>query len=133
MTSVLIADNDSSVSALLTQVLQRCGLSVAHAYDGEVARAMAREPGLRVMVCDLDMPRASGLDVLESLLDLPAPPSCIVISGYLDPAVHQRLQALPYVREVLRKPFDLLVFAARVQELAALPTVAAPAAHQAGA
>jgi DNA-binding response OmpR family regulator len=121
VTSVLIADNDSAVSDLLTQVLTRAGLAVAHAYDGEAAIELARDPGVRVLVCDLDMPRASGIEVLEALSAMAAPPATIVVTGFLDQAVMERLQAMPFVRDVLRKPFDLLQFAARVQELLAPP------------
>jgi DNA-binding response OmpR family regulator len=121
VTSVLIADNDSAVSDLLTQVLTRAGLAVAHAYDGEVAIELARDPVVRVFVCDLDMPRASGIEVLEALGAMAAPPATIVITGFLELAVLERLQAMPFVRDVLRKPFDLLQFAARVQALLAPP------------
>ena len=115
--SVLIADNDGAVSSLLTEVLVRRGIAVVNAYDGETARQRARQPGVRVLVCDLDMPRASGVEVLESLQDLPQPPASIVISGYLDAEVCERLSRLPYVRHVLRKPFDLLAFAETVRQL----------------
>jgi len=125
VTSVLIADNDCAVSNLLTQVLLRAGLAVGHAYDGESAIRQAHEPGVRVLVCDLDMPRVSGVEVLESLRGMDRPPATIVITGYLDQSVLERLQALPFVREVLRKPFDLLQFAARVQALLAPPEAAA--------
>lgn len=118
MTNVLIADNDRAVSALLTEILARTGLSVEHAYDGEAAQEMVRRGSYGVLVCDLDMPRASGLEVLESLRDLASPPAVVVISGYLDGEVAQRLGALPFVREVLRKPFDLLAFAGRIRALA---------------
>jgi CheY-like chemotaxis protein len=60
----------------------------------------------------------SGLEVLESLRDLPHPPKSVVISGYLDEKIEQYLRALPFVQEVMRKPFDLLVFAAVVRRLA---------------
>jgi CheY-like chemotaxis protein len=70
------------------------------------------------------MPRASGVEVVESLRGLASPPAVMVVSGYMDPAVESRLRALPFVREVLRKPFDLLMFARRVAELAGLAGVA---------
>ena len=117
MTTVLIADNDRAVNGLLTDVLRRVGLEPLHAYDGDEARVLARRPGLRVLVCDLDMPGASGLEVLESLRDLAEPPRAVVVSGYLDAAVEARLAELPFVHEVLRKPFDLLRFAATVRQL----------------
>ena len=119
MNDVLIADNDRAVSGLLTEILVRAGLSPLHAFDGHTAAVMARQQGLRVLVCDLDMPGASGLDVLESLRDLPHPPRAVVVSGYLDADVRKRLGKLPFVREVLGKPFDLLLFAERVGQLAA--------------
>lgn len=116
--TVLIADNDRAVSGLLTEVLAQTGLATCNAYDGEEASRMARDEAVRVLVCDLDMPGASGLEVLESLQDLPKPPKSVVISGYLDSAIEQRLRALPFVQEVLRKPFDLLVFAGVIRRLA---------------
>lgn len=119
MPTVLIADNDRAVSALLTEILAHGGLVVQHAYDGDAARAMVRLPDLAVVVCDLDMPRVSGIDVIESMADLASPPPVVVISGYLDQDITARLARLPFVRDVLRKPFDLLAFAARIQELAA--------------
>lgn len=116
--TVLIADNDAEVSSLLADVLVRNGLSVQVCFDGEAASALARSQSIRVLVCDLDMPRASGLEVVESLRALPTQPAVVVISGYLDPGVEARLVVLPFVREILRKPFDLLDFARRVVELA---------------
>lgn len=79
---------------------------------------MAQTGDFKVIVCDLDMPKLSGLEVLETLADSVAPPSAIVISGYLDNSVLVRLGALPYVRGVMRKPFDLLRFAETVRQLA---------------
>jgi CheY-like chemotaxis protein len=114
--TVLVADNDLAVSALLAEVLARAGLSVRMAHDGEAALAMAAEPGLVGMVCDLDMPRRSGLEVLEELAKQGVLLPAVVISGYLDAAIDERLKRLPAVREVLRKPFDLLSFAARARQ-----------------
>ncbi len=128
---VLIADNDPAVAALLAEVLARSGLRVRTVHDGEAARAEARAPGVAVLVCDLDMPRLSGTEVVESLADLAAPPHVVVVSGYLDAAIRQRLAALPYVRSVLAKPFDLLAFAGHVRELVQ-EAPGAPAAPCAG-
>lgn len=119
--SVLIADNDRSVGGLLADVLDRHGIPVARAFDGDAARVMARAESLRVVVCDLDMPGASGLEVVESLADLAQPPSVVVVSGYIDADVEASLQRWPFVRAILRKPFDLLAFAERVRGLLSTP------------
>ena len=118
--SVLIADNDRAVSGLLTEVLGQAGLKPIHAYDGVEARRMAMEPGVEVLICDLDMPGATGLEVLESLRGLDRQPLVVVISGYLDARIEAELRTMSYVKEVLRKPFDLLGFAAVVRRLLAL-------------
>ncbi|MCB9877417.1 MAG: response regulator [Planctomycetes bacterium] len=118
MTNVLIADNDRDVSSLLVELLRRAGLRATPAYDGPSAARLARDPALRVLVCDLDMPGASGLEVLESLCDLRRPPAVMVISGYLDDRIRTRLAALPFVHAVLGKPFDLMRFQAMVKDLA---------------
>jgi DNA-binding response OmpR family regulator len=115
--SVLIADNDHQVSGLLSEVLKQIGVTPSHAYDGDEARRMAQEPGLDVLVCDLDMPGASGLEVLESLRALDRPPLVVVVSGYLDARIEAQLRTMSYVQEVLRKPFDLLGFAGIVRRL----------------
>ena len=125
--TVLVADNDRAVSGLLTEVLVRSGLRVVHAYDGHAAASMARDPVIRAIVCDLDMPGASGLEVLASLADLPTPPAAVVVSGYLDADVRAKLARLPFVRRVFAKPFDLRAFAACVQEACA---AAAPAVER---
>lgn len=117
--SVLIADNDRAVNGLLREVLEQRGLCVRQSFDGQDAMAQARAADVAVLVCDLDMPGASGAEVLESLADLPSPPPAIVVSGYLDAATRARLTALPFVRDLFGKPFDLRAFAERVRELAA--------------
>lgn len=115
---VLVADNDLAVSSLLCDVLHRMGLTVRQVFDGEAASAEARAPEVAALVCDLDMPRMSGIEVLESLAAMASPPPAIVISGYLDQAIHGRLGSLGFVRAVLRKPFDLLAFGERVRTIA---------------
>ncbi|MCA8965525.1 MAG: response regulator [Planctomycetes bacterium] len=116
--SVLLADNDAAVSGLLAEVLRRSGVEVEQVFDGEAARRRASERVPDVLVCDLDMPKMSGIDVLEALRDQPRQPPTLVISGYLDAAIEARLAQLPFVHTVLRKPFDLMMFAGLVRELA---------------
>ena len=42
------------------------------------------------------------------------------MSGYLDDKIEGRLRALPFVREIYRKPFDLMRFADRLRRHAGL-------------
>lgn len=124
MSTVLLAENDVAVSSLLSQILRRAGLTVSQAFDGEAACLAVKESCPDLLVCDLDMPKKNGLSLLTELAHLPAPPPTMVVSGYLDASIGQQLTALPFVREVLRKPFDLLGFAAKVKLLAGVPSPA---------
>ncbi len=115
--SVLIADNDRSVGGLLAEVLASVGIANEHVLDGAAARARLARAGYRVLVCDLDMPGVPGLEVLEGLAAADQPPAVVVVSGYVDSEVEEQLARWPFVRAVLRKPFDLIEFAALVRNL----------------
>lgn len=118
---VLVADNDEHVAAILREFLRRRGLDVTIADDGRNALARLRTGAFAAFVCDLDMPVMSGHAVLAELADAGDAATCppiVVISGYVDDATAARLKRHPAVREVIRKPFDLRIFAERVAALA---------------
>ena len=112
--TVLIADNDVAVNALLTDILCDRGLHCESVHDGEQALARLRRGGIDVLVTDLDMPNLDGQGLFEHLPEIDPPPDTVVISGYLDRAVEETLDALPLVRHIFRKPFDVHEFAAVV-------------------
>ncbi|GDY00978.1 hypothetical protein LBMAG49_03070 [Planctomycetota bacterium] len=108
--SVLIADNDAGVRALLAEILSHSGARIAVAEDGQDAVNQLDQQPFDVLICDLDMPRLSGMEVLARANALSQPPRTVVVSGFLDQSTKDRLQAIPCVRHVLRKPFDILHF-----------------------
>lgn len=116
---VLIADNDVGISALLYEILVERGIRCESVYDGELAWARLRAGGVEVLVTDLDMPRLTGRELIERLGDLPTPPRTLVISGFMEAGLAEELAALPAVRHILRKPFDIEKFADLVQEMLA--------------
>lgn len=116
---ILVADNDHAVSSLLCEVLRRAGLRVEAVYDGDQALATVLRSSVSVFICDLDMPRRSGIEVVEGLSAHASPPATLVISGYLDQSLTRRLEGLPWVRGLLHKPFDLMAFSRQVRQLAA--------------
>ncbi|MGE3172889.1 MAG: response regulator [Planctomycetota bacterium] len=118
MATVLVADNDPGVRALLAEVVRRQGFQVATASDGLEARAALLAAQVDLFVCDLDMPRMSGPQVLQWLAAQPNQPPVVVVSGYLDARSEADLGQLPCVRALLRKPFDVLAFVQLVQSLA---------------
>jgi CheY-like chemotaxis protein len=124
---VLIADNDRAVGALLGEVVGRLGCRATMVHDGEAARGVLRQRAVGLLVCDLDMPRLTGMELLDWLRGQPVQPPVVVISGYLDGPSVQRIEQMPSVRRVMRKPFDLVAFGDLVRALA-LPAPPAAAA-----
>ena len=69
---ILCADDDADILALLALRLERAGLRVVRATDGEQALALSRELHPHVAVLDVMMPRLTGTQVLEALRADPA-------------------------------------------------------------
>ena len=108
---VLIAENDPGVSCVLAEVLARRGLEVETVEDGKAALDRLQVGGIDVLVCDLDMPTMSGEDLLRHIEDWERAPDVVVVSGFIDDALSAEFRGHASVREVLRKPFDVLKFA----------------------
>ena len=65
---VLIIDDSSSVRRQLSAALGSAGFVVLEAADGvEGAEQIRAESDLALVICDVNMPRLSGLDMLERL------------------------------------------------------------------
>lgn len=119
--TVLIVDNDADVQSLLAEVARRTGCVVRTADDGVAAQAeLDREAdGIDVLVCDLDMPRMTGGQLLTWLDASPNPPATLVVSGFVDEPARARLAERSWVRAVLRKPFDVMEFLGLLRDLVA--------------
>jgi DNA-binding response OmpR family regulator len=118
VTTVLVADNDPGVRSLLAELARRQGYAVRTADDGEAACRELARGGIDVFVCDLDMPRLSGSQVLDWLAAQALQPATVVVSGYLDARTTAALGRRPWVRASLRKPFDVVAFVALLRGLA---------------
>jgi two-component system, OmpR family, response regulator CpxR len=66
---ILLADDDRSLTALLSEYLVREGFAVRIVHDGKTAVAALAEPGFKpdVLVLDVMMPGQDGLDTLRQL------------------------------------------------------------------
>lgn len=132
MFRALIADNDHGVNGLLAELVRRAGFEVDVAFDGEEALIALARGGYSLLVCDLDMPKKDGKEVLTALsgglgglagtegegayqgegagnsdLDRLV---VFVVTGFLDDVIAMELEAMPLVRQTFRKPFDVAEF-----------------------
>ncbi|MFI5953554.1 response regulator transcription factor [Cryptosporangium sp. NPDC051539] len=67
MSTVLIADDDPDILALVTFKVKQAGYHLITATDGAAALAAARETTPDLCVLDVSMPRMSGLEVCREL------------------------------------------------------------------
>jgi DNA-binding NarL/FixJ family response regulator len=110
MARVLVADDNASVREALRELLQiQPDLTlVGAASDGAEALRMARADHPDVLVLDSDMPRMSGLEVLEALKA--SMPELVVLMFTLDDSISDRALALGAAKVVTKDmPLDTLL------------------------
>lgn len=100
---IVVVEDERSVRELTTRVLTRAGFEVVSAEDGRVAMAlmadMEQPPAL--VLTDMIMPVASGIDVVEWLRGHHPQVPVLLMSGYIDETSKRRAAGIP----ALQKPF----------------------------
>jgi len=114
---VLVVDDDDVVRTFLRDVLQRLGLRVLEADDGEAAlQVLAREPDIRLVILDLRMRRMHGEETLRGIRAMRPDLKVIISSAYLDAETERTLAGLG-VKAFLRKPYPLMHLQETVRHL----------------
>ncbi len=67
MKKVLIVDDEPHVSLVIKQFLERAGLQVYTALNGELAMAIIAQERPDVIVTDVQMPKMGGIELCETL------------------------------------------------------------------
>jgi DNA-binding response OmpR family regulator len=105
--TVLIIDDDDTLSDVLGYRFKQQGLNTVAAYSGTAGLAKAKAQPPSAIVLDLCLPDADGLTICEQLAD--APETCgvpiLVLSGKEEPGIVRRCRAAG-CHYYLRKPYD---------------------------
>jgi DNA-binding response OmpR family regulator len=117
-TSILVADDEPDVRALVAANLVNAGFHVIRAEDGESALDKARSQSPALVVLDVMMPGMSGMEVCRSLKNDPATAGISVVlltakAEEVDRIVGLELGADDYVT----KPFSPRELVLRVQSI----------------
>ena len=123
---IVVADDDNAMRNMLSASLRQLGFDVQECDDGsallerlEAAREGSAMPDL--VVSDIQMPGATGLDVLHWVqVFLPELP-LILITAFGDPQVHRRASELGAAL-VIDKPFRLQDLHDCVHDVLSCPT-----------
>ncbi len=119
--TVLVAEDEPAVAGLLREVLENDGAVVTVVGDGETAARRILEERPDAVVCDVSLPRKSGLALVEEVRG-EAPhlvPRIVLTTG--DLSLVERLARRPGAPPVLAKPFDLGRLLAAVRRAASAP------------
>lgn len=87
---ILIVDDERSIRSTLTEILKFEGYQITEASDGlEALRLIENEGPFDCIICDIKMPKADGIEVLEKTKEIQPDTPFIVISGHgnIDTAV----------------------------------------------
>jgi DNA-binding NtrC family response regulator len=114
---ILIAEDEANLRLVLQKELERLGYRVQAAPDGEAALRKLEESNVDVLLCDINMPRIDGMEVLRRVHDRPNPPEVIMLTGQatVETAVEaMKLGAYDY----LTKPYVIAELDVRVKQAA---------------
>lgn len=112
MTKVMVVDDSLMIRQQVARALREAGYEIVEASDGQDAlEKLAANPAVALVVCDVNMPRLSGIEFLERAKNAP-PVVMLTTEGQVD--LIQRAKSLG-AKGWITKPFkaDLLVAAAR--------------------
>ncbi|MFN2498300.1 MAG: sigma-54-dependent transcriptional regulator [Pyrinomonadaceae bacterium] len=114
---ILIAEDEANLRLVLQKELERLGYRVQVAPDGEAALRKLEESNVDVLLCDINMPRMDGMEVLRRVHERPNPPEVIMLTGQatVETAVEaMKLGAYDY----LTKPYHITELDVRVKQAA---------------
>jgi two-component system chemotaxis response regulator CheY len=67
MKKILVVDDSATVRQQVGMALQQAGYAVVEAADGVEGLQALEKGGIAMVICDVNMPRMSGLDMLENI------------------------------------------------------------------
>ena len=104
---VLVVEDDNAVCDLILTALHSKGHQAVGVSTAEEVMALLGQVTFDLALVDLGLPGGSGVDVIEQILRLPQLPEIMVVSGYEDGAVLERVRGLMAYVTVLHSPLDL--------------------------
>jgi len=111
---ILVIDDDKDFQTILKVTLSESGFSVRSLFDGEIAATFDQQPYPDVILLDIDMPYANGVEVGKQLKSNESTKDIPVIMVSANPYVDELSKEAGAVGFV-RKPFTLKTLIQKVQ------------------
>lgn len=114
--SILIADDEQEIRESLSLVLEEEGYQCTRAQNGEEAIQAIKEHTFDIIITDLKMPGADGIDVLKAALKYSSETLTIIITAHA--SVETAIQALRKgAADYILKPLDFDEVILRIENL----------------
>lgn len=118
MTRILLAEDDDSLRSFLTRALERAGYSVRACPDGDDAIAALDDGPYDLILTDIVMPGADGIEVAREAAARQPDTRIMFITGFAAVALAPGSRA-PSGAKVLSKPIHLREIVAEVERMVA--------------
>jgi DNA-binding NtrC family response regulator len=113
----LVAEDEANLRLVLQKELQRLGYRVQVAPDGEAALRRLEESNVDVLLCDINMPRMDGMELLRRVHERPNPPEVIMLTG--NGTIETAVEAMKIgAYDYLTKPYTINELDVRVRQAA---------------
>lgn len=106
MAHILIVDDEKSIRDTLKEILEYEKYEISEAGDGEAALSVLEKGGIDVVLCDIQMPKMDGIELLEKAVEKGIDSQFIMISahGTIETAVDATKKG---AYDFIQKPPDL--------------------------
>ena len=116
--AVVVAEDDEDIAHILAEALRADGLADPIVVsNGALVIDAVISSGARLLLLDVHMPGASGIDVYDVVRNHPALAGIAVLFVTANPELARETMRGNAPREVIAKPFDIDLLVARVREL----------------
>ncbi len=106
MTKILIVDDEEDIRLLLEQILEKKGYACVLAADAGEARDCLKEHDCDLVLCDINMPGESGLELIRDVSTKYRDVAVVMVTGIDDPVVAEtvfEVGVFDYVAKPIRR------------------------------
>jgi DNA-binding response OmpR family regulator len=114
--AVVVAEDDEAIAQVLAETLRGVAEPVMVSNGALVVDAVISS-GARLLILDVQMPGASGIDVYDVVRNHPALAGVAVLFVTANPEIARQTIRGNAPREVVAKPFDIEMLLDKVREL----------------
>ncbi len=113
---ILIVNDDASACEMIARTVTRAGFRADVARDGEEGWDALCRRDYDLVITDNELPKLTGVELIERIREISVEPPCILISGSL-PGVESIFKSLIHPGAVLGKPFSPTALIEKVYSL----------------